>query len=393
MKVKSKTAMYILLTGILLMTQYAFFIAPNMLVMPYHRIIRPAVYVSVFIIIFIFTDKGKRPVPKGRQSLIIANLGILMYFMAMFAIGLLFGFGKNPMAPGFAAVINNLWIYGTLRLMAELIRFTIIKNTPDKNRLLTCVIITAAFALLELDDIRSALNFGFSGGWAAFFFGFAFPSLAVNAALTYMAFESSFTAVLLMRFAYSLTPVLLPVLPNVPKTVWAVVSNAVLFVTLIIYSKNMSDRSGRQKQAVKKRAKYRKSPVSACALSAAAALLLAFTLRVFSYFPVAVLTGSMAGAIDRGSVVFIEKLNPENVIVNVKEGDVIHYKHRDVEIIHRVVEFSYNSMGERMYITKGDANPSADAYFVEREQILGIARAKIPYIGYPFVIFDEITDN
>jgi hypothetical protein len=50
------------------------------------------------------------------------------------------------------------------------------------------------------------------------------------------------------------------------------------------------------------------------------------------------------------------------------------------------VEFRYDDSGERIYITKGDANTIADINPVGADQVLGVARAYIPYIGYPAVL-------
>jgi len=118
-----------------------------------------------------------------------------------------------------------------------------------------------------------------------------------------------------------------------------------------------------------------------------------FGLRMFSYFPVVVLTGSMAGAVDRGSIVFVEKLNAADVLNSVNEGDIIHYKYKNNEVMHRIIEFRYNESGERLYITKGDANPIADSIPVKAGQILGISRSYIPYAGYPLVILNAIFNN
>lgn len=41
------------------------------------------------------------------------------------------------------------------------------------------------------------------------------------------------------------------------------------------------------------------------------------------------------------------------------------------------------------FITKGDANDTADAFPVSEDQVIGITKHYIPYIGYPSVIFSE----
>jgi len=153
----------------------------------------------------------------------------------------------------------------------------------------------------------------------------------------------------------------------------------------------MSSSNNRLRWMEKRRTKYqRKSLVVYIIPVALTIFLAAFSLRAFAYFPAVVLTGSMTGAIDRGSIVIVQKLNQENNITAINIGDVIHYRYKKVEVIHRVIELHYNALGEQVYTTKGDANPVADAYPVETGQIIGVLRARIPYVGYPFVIVRAI---
>jgi signal peptidase len=101
----------------------------------------------------------------------------------------------------------------------------------------------------------------------------------------------------------------------------------------------------------------------------------------------------MTGAVDRGALVIVQKLQPEGVVSVVSEGDIICYRYKKVEMMHRVVGLSYDAAGERVYITKGDANPAADAAPVEPEQIIGVYKAQIPHMGYPVVLFRTIFDS
>jgi signal peptidase len=94
----------------------------------------------------------------------------------------------------------------------------------------------------------------------------------------------------------------------------------------------------------------------------------------------------MAGMIDSGSIVIIQKLPTEEIASTISEGDIICYQYRQIEITHRVISFHDNAAGERVYITKGDANPAEDINPVEMKQVVGIVRSKIPYIGYPALL-------
>jgi hypothetical protein len=43
-----------------------------------------------------------------------------------------------------------------------------------------------------------------------------------------------------------------------------------------------------------------------------------------------------------------------------------------------------------MYFTKGDANEDRDDGFVTKSQIVGLTKARVPFIGYPTVWINSI---
>ena len=130
---------------------------------------------------------------------------------------------------------------------------------------------------------------------------------------------------------------------------------------------------------------------------------------------VAIESGSMEPHMNIGDIVFIENIDRTEIITKQSDngnyssfgdsGDVILYRPKGQEyltpIIHRAMY--YVEKGEPMwtngppapfsgYITKGD-NPFSNAYFdqqrdisyhipIKDEWIIGIARYKIPYVGY-----------
>ena len=58
-------------------------------------------------------------------------------------------------------------------------------------------------------------------------------------------------------------------------------------------------------------------------------------------------------------------------------------------VVHRLIRI-VNIGDEVYYYTKGDANEEEDNYLIKKENIIGIVRFRIPYIGYPTVWFSEI---
>ena len=93
---------------------------------------------------------------------------------------------------------------------------------------------------------------------------------------------------------------------------------------------------------------------------------------LFGIRPYVVYSGSMEPEIQTGAVVFtkVEKLSPE-------KGDIITFRNGDTVITHRVIKKQNGT-----WITKGDANKTADPVPVEESQIIGRVVFCLPYLGY-----------
>jgi signal peptidase I len=374
-------ARYTALAALVLM-QAVFIYLPSWLVVAFNCVVRPLVYAVVCIVFYVFTDS--RPVPKRGMSVVVAGLGVMLYFMVLLSVGVIYGFGRNVMISGFLSFAENLWIFATVVVMSEFIRCRFVKGISANQRPAAAVL-TLVYVFVQLGAWRNLLNMPFLGQ-LDFVITTFFPILMLNAVLTFMAFESSLLALLILRSAFSLAPLLLPILPKCPEPIWSAVTCAVLFLFTIFYHIVMKDRNKQLVHSTKRYARHNKKiDISVVIPVLSLTLLVAFGLRVLPYFPAVVITGSMTGAIDRGSVVFMKKLRTQDIYETVKEGDVIHFKNRDMEMIHRVIEFKHNPDGERFYVTQGDANPVPDTEWVSAEQITGISKAHLPYVGYPFI--------
>ena len=104
--------------------------------------------------------------------------------------------------------------------------------------------------------------------------------------------------------------------------------------------------------------------------------------------PLVVLTGSMSGSapghIESGDLVFVDKIEAEEL----KVGDVIAYKSGKSIVLHRIVEVQTTEYGTLKFYTKGDANNTADLDPVYSDKIVGILTYRIPGIGH-FIMFTQ----
>lgn len=95
-----------------------------------------------------------------------------------------------------------------------------------------------------------------------------------------------------------------------------------------------------------------------------------------------IVSGSMEPVIKIKDAVIIRRADPNDI----KVGDVVTYRATDesyygILITHRVIEIRTEN-GQKVYVTKGDNNMSADRSPVTAGQIYGKVVMRIPKIGY-----------
>ena len=98
-----------------------------------------------------------------------------------------------------------------------------------------------------------------------------------------------------------------------------------------------------------------------------------------------IVSGSMTGTYDRGSLVFDEVVPTQSL----KVGDVITYRPPrgagpEGLVTHRITKiFKDRKSGERVYRTKGDANKVADPWtFLLPDKRQARVKAGIPHVGF-----------
>ena len=107
---------------------------------------------------------------------------------------------------------------------------------------------------------------------------------------------------------------------------------------------------------------------------------------LFKYSLSSIASNSMFPTLQKGDAIIIERLNDEEK-KKITTGDIIVFKEDGNIITHRVVEVK-----EGIYITKGDNNNTKDVNKKTKNDIIGIVKVRIPYLGYPSVIVSEMLN-
>ena len=99
--------------------------------------------------------------------------------------------------------------------------------------------------------------------------------------------------------------------------------------------------------------------------------------RIFSFTPYAVVSGSMSPSIPKGSLVYVKETSLKDIMIGVPITYVVDETH--LLATHRVVEIDYEN---QLITTKGDANEKNDSVKVLYLNVQGVVRYHIPVLGY-----------
>lgn len=126
-----------------------------------------------------------------------------------------------------------------------------------------------------------------------------------------------------------------------------------------------------------------------CALVAMiASVLIMLVPALLGFQRYVILTGSMTGTYDRGSIVFDRPIPT----ADLKVGDPITYSPppgftSQARVTHRIWWIGRGANGERVYRTKGDANKHPDVWkFTLNQSMQNVVVFHVPDVGYVFML-------
>jgi len=388
---KTNSLKFTLIVCIVITTIHTTFISiPLHIFDLYNFALRPAVYTVLTLAVYVFMGRDSRIIRKAYWANMIAVLAVVVLGIVLLATSFLFGAGINIMAENPRVVINSMWERGLILVLGDLMRYKLIKSSGKRNRIGIVVALTIVFAYAQMNALWLVVHGDVM--ISAVFFESVFRTLVISSVTSYFSIKGSFFSVIFVNFIYTMFPYLLPTLPHVSQLAMSLIVSGLVVGVAIIYSIFVNESRQTQRQQEKRAERYaQKSILNYAFTGLFMAVLVVFFAGIFPIYPKVILTGSMTGTFDRGSVVFIQRVREGEAYLLIGEGYPIHFiNHGGVPIIHRVIGFSYDTHGERQYLTRGDASELADPFPVSQNEVLGIARASLPFVGYPRIFLQSV---
>lgn len=308
---------------------------------------------------------------RGRSRLRVMEMalatGVLTVVLFLF-LGLVEGFARSPFAFTPTGIASNLYYSALLLLAGEMCRALMVSSV-GRRPLAGVVGVALLFTFFSFSPARYSFP-SFNEG-VRFFTAEFFPTLAENIFATAAAYLGGWQPAVLYRGVLTAFQWFSPLLPNLSWGTKAFAATVVpALATMVLAGLAASSR--------------RREEGSMWAWLVTAALSTAiiwFSLGLFPIFPSVIISGSMRPYFQVGDIALVYKVKPETLRV----GDVVCYRGESLPVLHRIIEIR-EERGERLLVTKGDANRVPDPAPVAMEQVKGKVVGKIPKIGW-FTVF------
>ena len=302
---------------------------------------------------------------------------LLMYYFITYFLGLFSGFVKSSYSLSFINIIKNTFPVIALILISELMRYVLFNKT---KRNLPCLIIGCLlFVMVDVNtmvhiyDVKTAL------GITKMICLVVFPSITKNIFLTYLTMKVGYKNGIIYRLITELSTYLLPIFPDFGEYI-NVLLKTVLPIAIMARLNNMFNYYSVRK--IKDSRYNNRKLVLYSFITFALLTIVLLTSGLFTYQALTIGSGSMSPAIEKGDVIVLKSMKNEEAR-KIKKGDVL---------VHRVIKKSNN--GETIsFKTKGDYNNAKDSWTVKQEDVIGIVKFRIRWVGMPTVALNELLNK
>lgn len=320
----------------------------------------------------------------------IIDFDVFMFLMVFLILYYLFG-----IVIGYAKSNNYLTLYGLTVFIIPTILKIVFKEhlrklilTKSGNNKFLIIYTVLLFIMIDVLPALSMLKMSNMHDVFIFIALVLLPSITFNISATYINMKVGYMPVIIYLLIFSLYQYIIPIVPNPSEYLKAIIDFILPILILFKVRKIVNKYSDENKEIDRN---YKKSAIILLIIPIMLTIIIIyFVSGYFKYYALAIASGSMNPVFDRGSVVIIEQVNDKYDNYNkLKEGKIIAFKAEKNTVVHRLIRI-VNVGDEIFYYTKGDANKKEDDYLIKKENIIGIVKFTIPYIGYPTVWFSEI---
>lgn len=332
----------------------------------------------------ILLGKSKNKFQNKKDIIIAISVFSLLYQTIIFVFfGLKLGFLRSVYKLGLNHFLKIVLPIILVIILTEILRHQLI----SKARLKKSLILISMVSMIFIDCFISINLYNLSDfkGIFEFTFFLVFVSVIKNIYLTFIVYNYGYTPNIVYRFIMELPIYYLPIYPNITNYLQAVIDILLPFILFLYF---MSFTAKKEVKIIKKKNKYFEAikKVLQAFIIVLTIMFYMLMIGIFKYYFLVVGSGSMQKTLYVGDAVLVEKINKYD---KLREGQVLIFNKEEKTIVHRIKELKRED-DKVFIITKGDNNALEDNWVVTNEDIIGVAKFKISYLGYPTIWLNKL---
>lgn len=336
----------------------------------------------LIIVLFIFhklfiIEKDRNPNIKNMMFEVFIFL--IAFFILYYLLGLVVGLAKTSSHLNYNGIKDILLPIILYSILREVFRFNMLSKA--ENNYICTILVVILLILLDVTNTFYYSNFDSQFDMLRFVALAFLPAISKNIAYSYISKHVGYKPIIVFDLIFSLYGYIVPIVPNINEYVTSMVYILVPILLAFRFFYVFERRLNNKVTSDYKKFKFKTLLATLLIIF----IIIYFYSGYFRYYAVAIATGSMHPNIKKGDVVIIDQKYPYD---NLKVGQVIAVRKEGVIIVHRI-EKRIKINNEYFYYTKGDANRHTDNYIIDKDMVMGLVNKKIPYIGYPTVMFNE----
>lgn len=315
------------------------------------------------------------------KDIIITTVIYLMgYYIISSLLGLFIGFNKNIYSMTLKNIILNTFPVIALIIVGEVLRY-VLMTRAKYNKILTMLLVVAfisfqntitLYYIVGVKDFRTMFlieQFGL----------FIIPNAITNIFLTYQITKVGYKANIVYRLLMEVPLYIIPIFPKFGNYIDSIIRITIPALFMVWLYKYIQKRKTNRIITIRKKGDI----FFYLGIFTICLVMIYFVCGFFRYQAYVIASGSMIPQINIGDVVIIDK-DVTKDIESLKVGDVVAYQKGNIILCHRITAI-INSGKSILFETKGDNNDVVDQLLVREDQILGLVKTKVKYIGYPTV--------
>ncbi len=338
------------------------------------HVVQPSLWAALAGLILLLSRLGENRLSFSRALLPLALLAGAFHLSVLIIGGILVGFGHSPYSHAPRDLLTNLSFVFSSLVALELTRAYLLSALGRRRTVLMLAVTALLFTFVSVSLSRiTSLD---TGAKATTFLGeTGLPLLAENLLASYLALVGGPVPAIAYRGMLAAYEWLSPTLPDLP---WALAAFAGTVAPVIgfLAVRSVCEAGAGPAEAEERPQPGRKAAIGWVSVSILGVGLTWFALGLFPVYPAATFGKSMAPTLNQGDLLIMRQVSADSVDV----GDIIQFRGEDKYVLHRVIA-AEGTGPNRVFITKGDANPAPDPRPVLAEAVTGKVLFYIPKVG------------